>query len=535
LLESTNPKLFTSKPDATHWRYYQDEQPGTSRFVTHSQWHFIVKRIMYLLKMGRKASDIVSVLPDAVPSEVTRMRRRAAVGEEAATSVDGDDDEGDNYRRSVEDDQLHKMGEMESKAVAGSPSTAAPARRVHHQTRNPLPAPEKEQFVRDLKKVPSRISQVVRHDKKHFKQKVLERDRAALKTIAQRRVDALTSTAVPLGFKDRHFFSEPDPGNSSLTRREPRLFHAVSHSATRKSAPSKAVRGFKKYTDLNSGLATMEIADAFLQGEVGREMLNRPDSDYSMYASSRPGEVFGEGIADPSIAARMAAALKGRPINPDADRRYAPNTLYTNDIREYSRDEHIEGPTRPLNEPIKQSTHSNYGWKSQHERRVEQKMNDHAKSLYSAPGWKSAKGGWVADFGAEHTHAFYTGPELDYPLFHLSRSKASRSDEITRKSFEQQIAQQTVNLASAYSDRMREKALSRSKDGILDALVRRTSASLSGGRTDPIAGDDANAAQHVQLRGSEDTISVDSAVAGAGEGPSRHDYFHAETASSSED
>ena len=511
---------------------------------------------MALLKMGRKASDIVSVLPDT-SLEANRMRRRKAdarrpfddpAAEDASDDGDGDED--------YQVDRPYRRGEMESKADSVGSSSSV-ARRRHG--RNPLSAAlqKEDRFVRqDLKKVPSRIGQVVRHDRKHYQKKVRERDSAALKTIAQRRVDALTSTAVPVGFKDRHFFSEPGhPGylhsSSRRQRDEPRLFHSVSSSSmmmrprATASGPGKSktttVHAFKKYADLTSGLATMEIADAFLQGEVGREMLTRPDTaDYSMHASSRPssGVACGEVIADPATA----AALKGRPTckpQADADRRYAPNAFYTNDIREHSREEE---------EPVDQPSHGDYGWRSQHDRRVEQKMNDHAKSLYAAPGWKSAKGGWVADFGAEHTHAFYTGPELDYPLFHRSSSSraAAAADrdhlgdgrEITRKSFEQQIAQQTVDLASAYSDKMREKALSRSEHGsILDALlVRRTGTALGGGSTESSAVDANPTATAQQVRGSGDSISVDSAVAGAGEGSARRDYFHAAgTASSSED
>ena len=504
---------------------------------------------MTLLKMGRKATDIVTVLPDSL-SEATRMRRRKADAHRSSFDDDRDDDDRDDDDdcEGNEDYQVDRRGEMESKADPGSPSieTGAVTRSARrHHARNPL---QKEgRFVRqDLKQVSSRIGQMVRHDRNQYQKKTRERDAAALKTIARRRVDALTSTAVPLGFKDRHFFSEPDPGDySSRRRHEPRLFHSVSNSMPHgTSGPSKSksktttAHAFKRYADLSSGLATMEIADAFLQGQVGREMLTRPDEDFSMYASSRPGEVCGEGIADPATAARTAAALRGRPTKPDADRRYAPNTFYTNDIREHSREEEKE-------KLIDQPSHADYDWRSLHDKRVEQKMNDSAKSLYSAPGWKSAKGGWVADFGAEHTHAFYTGPELDYPLFHRSSSSRAKTAgydlkgdgrDITRKSFEQQIAQQTVDLASAYSDKMREKALSRSEDGILDALVRRGGSHINSravGVNHFNVGDNTATAQ--QVEGSGDSISVDSAVAGAGEGPVRRDYFHTGAASSSED
>jgi hypothetical protein len=148
---------------------------------------------------------------------------------------------------------------MESKADPGSPSKEASAvtRRRHARKEGRL---EEGRFMRqDLKQVSSRIGQLVRHDRNQYQKKTRERDAAALKTIARRRVDALTSTAVPLGFKDRHFFSEPDPGNySSQRRHEPRLFHSVSNSMPHgTSGPSKSksktatAHAFKRYADLS--------------------------------------------------------------------------------------------------------------------------------------------------------------------------------------------------------------------------------------------------------------------------------------------
>ena len=81
---------------------------------------------MALLKMGRKASDIVSVLPDT-SLEATRMRRRKAdahrpfddpAAEDASDDGDGDED--------YQVDRPYRRGEMESKADSvGSSSSVA--------------------------------------------------------------------------------------------------------------------------------------------------------------------------------------------------------------------------------------------------------------------------------------------------------------------------------------------------------------------------------------------------------------------------
>jgi hypothetical protein len=55
------------------------------------------------------------------------------------------------------------------------------------------------------------------------------------------------------------------------------------------------------------------------------------------------------------------------------------------------------------------------GFRSLKEKIQEAQLDEEAKKLY-LPGWKSTKGGWVADFGPAHTRALYTGPEAYYPF-----------------------------------------------------------------------------------------------------------------------
>lgn len=288
-----------------------------------------------------------------------------------------------------------------------------------------------------------------------------------MKTIAQRRLDALTSTAVPLGFKDRHYFSEPDPslnyvmkGNSQFMSsslhktREPHLFHSKpmynnkhTLSSSMKKGITTTANNYKRYSDLNTGSATMEIADAFLQGNVGREILTIPESDYSHYNSTQPGEIYSSNSIIPNNNhhsnrfERTTEALQGIHTRPGADTRYAANTNYTNRTSHYSAKSNVEdtykkyiqpedndhnsyatGTSNYFREAQSQQYYNNskgnntttnknsstkniqpqqqhymdYGLKTEHEKRIDQKLNEQAKRLYAAPGWKSSKGGWVA-------------------------------------------------------------------------------------------------------------------------------------------
>jgi hypothetical protein len=66
-------------------------------------------------------------------------------------------------------------------------------------------------------------------------------------------------------------------------------------------------------------------------------------------------------------------------------------------------------------EPSSQD-HSNRAWNSesnsQNRRSIDpSKFDEKAVKDYYSSGWKSAKGGWVGDFGPDHTRASYTGPE----------------------------------------------------------------------------------------------------------------------------
>ena len=76
------------------------------------------------------------------------------------------------------------------------------------------------------------------------------------------------------------------------------------------------------------------------------------------------------------------------------------------------------------------------GVKTVHDRRVEGLVQERAKELYQAEGWRTRRGGWVADFGPKHTHAWNMGEE-DYtstdilgikPWHRIAKTEAVYSD-----------------------------------------------------------------------------------------------------------
>lgn len=67
------------------------------------------------------------------------------------------------------------------------------------------------------------------------------------------------------------------------------------------------------------------------------------------------------------------------------------------------------------------------GFRSLKEKTTERELDEESKRLYKASGWKSAKGGWAADFGPSHTQKLYTGPDRYHAFMHERKSSPSRA------------------------------------------------------------------------------------------------------------
>lgn len=101
--------------------------------------------------------------------------------------------------------------------------------------------------------------------------------------MARRRVATLLNSNPALGFRDPNYSQEP--------------------SASRKAGTSQR----RRYQDLESGTAALEIADAFLRGSVGKELVSTSEGDGTDYLLDE------EEIQDlsPLQAQRRAAAMLG--------------------------------------------------------------------------------------------------------------------------------------------------------------------------------------------------------------------------------
>ena len=155
-------------------------------------------------------------------------------------------------------------------------------------------------------------------------------------------------------------------------------------------------------TDLNSGSAALDIANAFLSGSLGKQLLQRDD----VYTNFPPSNdtiksgVYGTGRRDvtnkgesDSGANISSSILQGGQVEEKSDGTAAPKSKFAL----YSGRDKFES-CAPLYDNKGNSCSTNNG-----------NMDTDGKSeesvSYYADNWRSTKGGWVADFGAPHTHA----------------------------------------------------------------------------------------------------------------------------------
>jgi len=656
------------------------------RCITQTQWLFIVRRLILLLRQGQDLEDIVHLfgskedymeagadLPDGYDEEDSDYEDMQAPGSGTGTYDDDAELEskgGENGDGEDDDDNEFGTGDdLRARSTNGTRSTSRGGHRRshrHHRQRykqqqglNHTTAAgdtksysEHTRFVKNLKNVPSRIGTIVDYDKQAYKHAMEKRDTSALTTVAQRRVDALTSTQKPLGLKDRNYFSEPrlfhskpapvvpPPSSSTLAPG-----HSISQRRGGSGISSGAARSdYKRYSDLSTGMATMEIADSFLHGDIGKEIMStsEPEYDYGIGGSGghNGSNYQPDDTLDAATAQRAASQLLGLPPtrNPPADWRQLPmqprtsttgtaagigsgTTRYQQAVHKEVQRYNLGATSKPqiaaaaagerdsyrnLVSPSEGSNVSHlqrqleqqqqidnidaatgevgamhlsnytkhtsaatrtgttgvgstsaaaaatgttstsplpYGHRSIGEKRQEQALNDTAKRMYAAPGWSSTKGGWVADFGPPHTHTLYTGPEVNYASLAekpWQRRKQIQQQQQEEQEFEQFKQQQSMHqqlrststasapiaatTAVAASNSVSRANMKRvvSEQSNLESEYRRNiqemneiSANVSNNMRQAAM----NNARRGEGGGNDDgSFSVDTAVAGAGEG-----------------
>lgn len=413
------PLIPKREMDAEPWEYMEKHVPL-------SLWKSIVKNFLHLRRQGIQPGYLQEVLPSLNPG---RAGQRAPThlknsndddesNEEDEGSIDDhlsySDNTADENSERVQPHQSRYSGHNEEKVSATNRKRTSKESKfsgnINRPTKssqqkvNPVQARSRAYFQR-LQRVPSRLGDAIRHDRFRHQFHQLQDSKDALSTIASRRVDILTSQAPKLGWKDPAYQYDQLP-DSTLKRQgfshnqvDGRLTINTHLEQSRKQRQQQR-NAVKRLQQLDSGAATLEIADAFLQGQVGRELLldNPRGSEYQDFYGEQDEEDEIEDLS-PQEAQKRAAAFLGIPLSkPEAYTARAPGKS---------------------------------------ESSLQKKINEVSanKALYEGQsGWKGTKGGWVADFGPVHTHNLYSGPDqytpflLDRKLSMQSQSQSASND-----------------------------------------------------------------------------------------------------------
>lgn len=303
-------------------------------------WKTIVKNFLLLRRRGINPSDLREVLPEL--AEINRRRGlfNQQQGHDYDDEEEGDDAEQEEFwaddihgqeeikrtqsapsrQQSQQYQQQHRRVEEyygEDSSDVGGPTTAQQQRQqpspkfqqstvannrassaqsstINKHSRRPhgrgkgntVPPPHERrsrEYYNRLRNVPSRLSGIIQQDRGKFIRNRQQTDNAAMSSLARRRVDTLLNTSPALGFRDPNYYLQPD-ANRKLNSTQRR-----------------------RYQDLDSGTAALEIADAFLRGSVGKELMSTSEGDGTEYLLAE------EEIDDlsPLEAQRRAAAMLG--------------------------------------------------------------------------------------------------------------------------------------------------------------------------------------------------------------------------------
>lgn len=327
--------------------------------ITLAQWKAIVTRFLRMLREGKDPSKLADILPRPVDEERDRYEDYYGLhGDDAYDSgrpqnyAHGDDmDEAFSDEANQDGLDSDEVGGRAARPVHRTKSsqsgrhrsTSAGRRRV----RNDLDLPGKARdYHHRLRHVPSKIADFIRHDRDRHHQRVQRTSTAAKQVLAKKRVDDYMAS-IPWGLYD------PLQSADRRPRRVPRDM------------------------DLSSGRSALEIAEAFLQGPVGRGLV---DADGYRVA-------YQEEDLSPWQAQAAASQLLGLQSRSGSEKQKPKERSLTS-----------SGEKKAA------------GFKTAQEHALEREREEDAKAIYSSQ-WKSSQGGWVADFGPAHTHMGYAGPE----------------------------------------------------------------------------------------------------------------------------
>jgi hypothetical protein len=197
----------------------------------------------------------------------TRTRENESMGE-TETDEQYEDDEDKNQQQI-----LKKKREKRTKKQKDSTQfNHRKSQGKSQQNHNPVVRRERD-YYNQLNRVTSRISNLVQFDRKNYHDLERSQDRAALTSVARNRIHHLN------GWQD-----------SSYQQHLQSQSQVLSQSAAHKYMP-KSYTLSNRLRDLESGSATMEIANAFLKGNVGKELMSNPDDDFEEYIRDEINEL----------------------------------------------------------------------------------------------------------------------------------------------------------------------------------------------------------------------------------------------------
>lgn len=226
VFEKTRSKLLDGPLDLS-----EDDQQieYMEKYVTLHQWKAIVKRFLFMMKTGQPLGTAVDIISGVTANSVQKNDK---------SDEDSFDDQEEEFQTETKRANNYESVNKRRGRFEEDDDSISDDDRIQKKDRKIISKPETghPNYMKKIKSVPSRLGDVIKLDKMAYKEKKHRTDTAALSAIAKKRVDILTSNMPPYTIKDPNFF----PG-SRIAK----------------------VQDVNRLKDLESGAATLEIADAF--------------------------------------------------------------------------------------------------------------------------------------------------------------------------------------------------------------------------------------------------------------------------------
>jgi hypothetical protein len=229
----------------------------TEKYITFQQWKFIIRNFLKLQSEGKSFNSLSDLIAGNYCSNGRSNRNIASNGHlrDCSNGDQSDDEKEEENKHQYGTEEQHPSREFLSSSDKDDFNEGDAWNFKHHQ----------KSYFNNLKNVKSRLGEVIKHDKKlHYNEKSRV-DTSALNSVGKRRVDHLTSKIYPKPLKESF---QPDRGSNSEN---------------------------KRFMDLSSGVATVQIADSFLNGRIGKQLASTMDSDYDILSddiSAKQAEAY---------------------------------------------------------------------------------------------------------------------------------------------------------------------------------------------------------------------------------------------------